>query len=172
MFLDVFMCLLMHVWALQMSLIAGELSQRWSEKSSCVYGEKKDVYIPPELLGLIEDLSTESHNERWAFGVKYIYDSNIPVQFHLIETWCSTCWNIVDFLVFVIPVMWNLVECCDHMFIQMFVIYVIKYAGNYDTRYKNCKCCIIRWLCSCTYFSCHMWHKTQPKKNKTLYNNF
>uniref|UniRef100_A0A8C1WC95 Synaptotagmin-like protein 2 n=1 Tax=Cyprinus carpio TaxID=7962 RepID=A0A8C1WC95_CYPCA len=41
-----------------------ELSQRWSEKPSCVYGEKKDVYIPPELLGLIEDPSTESHNER------------------------------------------------------------------------------------------------------------
>ncbi|XP_058644887.1 synaptotagmin-like protein 2 isoform X2 [Onychostoma macrolepis] len=41
-----------------------ELSQRWSEKSSCVYGEKKDVYIPPELLGLIEDPSTESHSER------------------------------------------------------------------------------------------------------------
>ncbi|XP_016413861.1 synaptotagmin-like protein 2 isoform X3 [Sinocyclocheilus rhinocerous] len=41
-----------------------ELSQRWSEKPSCVYGEKKDVYIPPELLGLIEDPSTQSHNER------------------------------------------------------------------------------------------------------------
>ncbi|XP_026129493.1 synaptotagmin-like protein 2 isoform X5 [Carassius auratus] len=41
-----------------------ELSQRWSEKPSSVYGEKKDVYIPPELLGLIEDPSTESHNER------------------------------------------------------------------------------------------------------------
>ncbi|XP_043106870.1 synaptotagmin-like protein 2 isoform X13 [Puntigrus tetrazona] len=41
-----------------------ELSQRWSEKSSRVYGEKKDVYIPPELLGLIDDPSTESHNER------------------------------------------------------------------------------------------------------------
>ncbi|XP_059395267.1 synaptotagmin-like protein 2 isoform X6 [Carassius carassius] len=41
-----------------------ELSQRWSEKPSCVYGEKKDVYIPPELLGLIEDPSTVSHNER------------------------------------------------------------------------------------------------------------
>uniref|UniRef100_A0A8C1KB59 Synaptotagmin-like protein 2 n=1 Tax=Cyprinus carpio TaxID=7962 RepID=A0A8C1KB59_CYPCA len=41
-----------------------ELSQRWSEKPSCVYGEKKDVYIPPELLGIIEDPSTQSHNER------------------------------------------------------------------------------------------------------------
>uniref|UniRef100_A0A8C1TBS8 Synaptotagmin-like protein 2 n=1 Tax=Cyprinus carpio TaxID=7962 RepID=A0A8C1TBS8_CYPCA len=41
-----------------------ELSQRWSEKPSCVYGEKKDVYIPPELLGIIEDPSTRSHNER------------------------------------------------------------------------------------------------------------
>ncbi|KAK7120597.1 hypothetical protein R3I94_020554 [Phoxinus phoxinus] len=41
-----------------------ELSQRWSEKSSCVYGEKKDVYIPPELSGLIEDPSTQSQNER------------------------------------------------------------------------------------------------------------
>ncbi|XP_056096151.1 synaptotagmin-like protein 2 isoform X13 [Rhinichthys klamathensis goyatoka] len=41
-----------------------ELSQRWSEKSSRVYGEKKDVYIPPELSGLIEDPSTQSQNER------------------------------------------------------------------------------------------------------------
>ncbi|XP_073685520.1 uncharacterized protein sytl2a isoform X3 [Garra rufa] len=41
-----------------------ELSQRWSDKPGCVYGEKKDVYIPPALLGLIEDPSTESHNER------------------------------------------------------------------------------------------------------------
>ncbi|XP_067288612.1 synaptotagmin-like protein 2 isoform X9 [Pseudorasbora parva] len=41
-----------------------ELSQRWSEKPSCVYGEKKDVYIPPELSGLIEDPSTQSQNER------------------------------------------------------------------------------------------------------------
>ncbi|KAG1970550.1 synaptotagmin-like protein [Pimephales promelas] len=41
-----------------------ELSQRWSEKSSCVYGEKKDVYIPPELSGLIEDPSSQSQNER------------------------------------------------------------------------------------------------------------
>ncbi|RXN11771.1 synaptotagmin 2 isoform X1 [Labeo rohita] len=40
-----------------------ELTQRWSEKPS-IYGEKKDVYIPPELLGLIEEPSTESHNER------------------------------------------------------------------------------------------------------------
>ncbi|XP_051765164.1 synaptotagmin-like protein 2 isoform X14 [Ctenopharyngodon idella] len=41
-----------------------ELSQRWSENPTCVYGEKKDVYIPPELSGLIEDLSTQSQNER------------------------------------------------------------------------------------------------------------
>ncbi|XP_048036376.1 synaptotagmin-like protein 2 isoform X13 [Megalobrama amblycephala] len=41
-----------------------ELTQRWSEKPTCVYGEKKDVYIPPELSGLIEDLSTQSQNER------------------------------------------------------------------------------------------------------------
>ncbi|ROL54317.1 Synaptotagmin-like protein 2 [Anabarilius grahami] len=50
-----------------MSLIISiilELTQRWSEKPTCVYGEKKDVYIPPELSGLIEDLSTQSQNER------------------------------------------------------------------------------------------------------------
>ncbi|KAL1266545.1 hypothetical protein QQF64_002220 [Cirrhinus molitorella] len=41
-----------------------ELTQRWSENPSSIYGEKKDVYIPPELLGLIEDPSTVSHNER------------------------------------------------------------------------------------------------------------
>ncbi|XP_026103293.1 synaptotagmin-like protein 2 isoform X6 [Carassius auratus] len=41
-----------------------ELSQRWSEKPSRVYGEKKDVYIPPELLGLIDDPSTQTHIER------------------------------------------------------------------------------------------------------------
>ncbi|XP_067255387.1 synaptotagmin-like protein 2 isoform X1 [Chanodichthys erythropterus] len=41
-----------------------ELTQRWSEKPTCVYGEKKDVYIPPELSGLIEDLSTQSQNQR------------------------------------------------------------------------------------------------------------
>ncbi|XDV54321.1 hypothetical protein PO909_022626 [Leuciscus waleckii] len=41
-----------------------EISQRWSEPSSCVYGGKKDVYIPPELSGLIEDPSTQSQNER------------------------------------------------------------------------------------------------------------
>ncbi|TRY91029.1 hypothetical protein DNTS_021662 [Danionella cerebrum] len=31
-----------------------ELTQRWSEKQSA-YGDKKDLYIPPELSGLIED---------------------------------------------------------------------------------------------------------------------
>ncbi len=115
MILDVLLC-----WALQMSLTAVELSQRWSDKSSCVYGEKKDVYIPPELLGLIEDLSTESHNERWAFGVKYIHDSNNPVQFHLIETWRSTCWNTVDFSSFchACDVKYCRMQC-DYMFIQM-----------------------------------------------------
>ncbi|XP_052464044.1 synaptotagmin-like protein 2 isoform X2 [Carassius gibelio] len=41
-----------------------ELSQRWSEKPSRAYGEKKDVYIPPELLGLIDDPSTQTHIER------------------------------------------------------------------------------------------------------------
>ncbi|XP_077098556.1 uncharacterized protein sytl2a isoform X3 [Siphateles boraxobius] len=41
-----------------------ELSQIWSEKSSCVYGEKKDVYIPPELSGVIDDPSTQSQYER------------------------------------------------------------------------------------------------------------
>lgn len=56
------------------SLTAGEISQRWSEPSSCVYDGKKDVYIPPELSGLIEDPSTQSQNERWAFGDMYIYD--------------------------------------------------------------------------------------------------
>ncbi|XP_056322737.1 synaptotagmin-like protein 2 isoform X2 [Danio aesculapii] len=38
-----------------------EITQRWSEKPSSVYGPKRDVYIPPELSGLIED---GSHNDR------------------------------------------------------------------------------------------------------------
>ncbi|XP_073771026.1 synaptotagmin-like protein 2 isoform X8 [Danio rerio] len=39
-----------------------EITQRWSEKPSSVYGPKRDVYIPPELSGLIED--PQSHNDR------------------------------------------------------------------------------------------------------------
>lgn len=39
-----------------------EITQRWSEKPSSVYGPKRDVYIPPELSGLIED--PQSQNDR------------------------------------------------------------------------------------------------------------
>nr|XP_055064274.1 synaptotagmin-like protein 2 isoform X5 [Misgurnus anguillicaudatus] len=41
-----------------------ELSNRWDEKPSLVNSERRDVFIPPELMGLIEDPSTQSRNDR------------------------------------------------------------------------------------------------------------
>ncbi|KAI7793820.1 synaptotagmin-like protein 2 isoform X2 [Triplophysa rosa] len=41
-----------------------ELSQRWDEKASFVNREKRDVFIPPELVGLIEEPSTQSQSDR------------------------------------------------------------------------------------------------------------
>lgn len=41
-----------------------ELSQRWDDKPSFVNREKRDVFIPPELVGLIEEPSTQSRNDR------------------------------------------------------------------------------------------------------------
>ncbi|XP_065115064.1 synaptotagmin-like protein 2 isoform X7 [Paramisgurnus dabryanus] len=41
-----------------------ELSHRWDEKPSLVNSERRDVFIPPELMGLIEDPSTQSRNDR------------------------------------------------------------------------------------------------------------
>ncbi|XP_051542226.1 synaptotagmin-like protein 2 isoform X9 [Myxocyprinus asiaticus] len=41
-----------------------ELSQRWDERPSFLNSQKKDVFIPPELSGIIEEPSTQSQNER------------------------------------------------------------------------------------------------------------
>ncbi|KAA0704029.1 Synaptotagmin-like protein 2 [Triplophysa tibetana] len=41
-----------------------ELSQRWDEKDSFPNREKRDVFIPPELVGLIEEPSTQSQSGR------------------------------------------------------------------------------------------------------------
>ncbi|XP_051973909.1 synaptotagmin-like protein 2 isoform X2 [Xyrauchen texanus] len=41
-----------------------ELSQRWDERPIFVNSQKKDVFIPPELSGLIEEPYTQSQNER------------------------------------------------------------------------------------------------------------
>ncbi|XP_051972474.1 synaptotagmin-like protein 2 isoform X1 [Xyrauchen texanus] len=40
-----------------------ELTQRWAERPSFVNSQMKDVFIPPELSGLIEEPSTQSQNE-------------------------------------------------------------------------------------------------------------
>ncbi|XP_056592165.1 synaptotagmin-like protein 2 isoform X5 [Triplophysa dalaica] len=41
-----------------------ELSQRWDEKDGFANREKRDVFIPPELVGLIEEPSTQSQSDR------------------------------------------------------------------------------------------------------------
>ncbi|XP_073730425.1 synaptotagmin-like protein 2 isoform X9 [Misgurnus anguillicaudatus] len=55
-----------------------ELSNRWDEKPSLVNSERRDVFIPPELMGLIEDPSTQSRNDRLTSPSYRVDDQKFP----------------------------------------------------------------------------------------------